>query len=89
MEGVDLLARLGDEGDVHRTARVRLAARDDEVGELRAVLSLPDRRDAEWLEGCPVEGDARLRVANADVDMVEDDPCPVPVAHTANVTEKR
>ena len=34
MEGVDLLTRRRDEGDVNRTARLALA--DDEVRELRA-----------------------------------------------------
>ena len=59
MERVDLLARVGDERDVHRPARRRLAVRDDEVRELRAVLALPDRRNPERLEGGLVERDTR------------------------------
>jgi hypothetical protein len=44
MERVDLVAGVRDECDVDGAARRGLAVRDDEVRELRAVLSLPARR---------------------------------------------
>lgn len=87
MERIDLLARARDEGDVHRPAR-RLARHDDEVRQLRAPVAFPERRYAEWLENGLVERDTRLQVAHTDLDVVDDDTCPVPVhAHGSTLPE--
>ena len=85
MERLDLLARVGDERDVDRAARMGLAVRDDEIRELRSSFALPERRDAQGRERSLVERDARLCVTDTDVDMVDDDPSSVPVdAHGSN-----
>src|SRR5688572_23826214 len=89
MKCVDLLARASDECDVDRPAGVRLSVGDDEVRELCAILAFPDRRDPERLEGGLVKGNARFRVADTDVDVVDDDTRPVPVAHAATLHEHR
>jgi hypothetical protein len=79
VEGVDLLARAGDECDVHRSARLAGCLEHDEIRELRAAFCLPERWDCERFEHGFVERDARSRIADADLDVVEDDPRPVPV----------
>ncbi|MEO5574854.1 MAG: hypothetical protein ABIR67_08085, partial [Gaiellaceae bacterium] len=45
----------------------------DQVGELRAALALPERGDLELCEHRSVELDARRWIANAELDVVEDD----------------
>jgi hypothetical protein len=78
VEGIDLIPRVGDERDVNRTP-VLLVVGDDEVRELRPVISLPKRRYPERFEDDLVERDAVPGVSYANVDVVEDDPRPIPV----------
>ena len=80
VKGIDLGARLRDEAHVDRAAPL-VAADDDEVRELRPALALPERRDLERLEDRLVEGDARGGVGHRHLDVVEDDPVPIPVDH--------
>src|SRR4029453_216117 len=75
VEGVDLLARVGDEREVDRAARLGIIG-DHPVRELGPALALPDRRDPERLEDGLVERDTRGGVADPDVDVVEDDARP-------------
>jgi hypothetical protein len=78
MERVDMLSRVGDERDVNARARFAVV-REDKVCELCAALALPDRRNLKWREDSRIERHAVFTVANADVDVIEDDPRPVPV----------
>jgi hypothetical protein len=77
VEGVHLCARARDEGDVDRAAGFALV--EDEVRELRPPVALPERRDLERRQDRLVERDAGGGVADADLDVVEDDPLPVPL----------
>src|SRR4029079_15686989 len=70
------------EADVYRRVRFSRGG-PDQIRVLAAALVLPQRRDLEHLQDGPVEGLARFRIADRQVDVVEDDPAPVPVRHAA------
>ena len=89
MERVDLGSAIGDERDVHGAAgfSAGVALEDDEVRELGAAIAFPERRDRQRLEDRLVEADARRRIGDADLDVVEDDARPVPVDHGGDLSE--
>ena len=64
---VDLSSRLGDEGEMDRLARCPLDER--ECAELGRILS--SLFDAERREHGAVEHDARLEIADREIDVVE------------------
>ena len=78
MEGIDLVTGVRDERRVDGAAHV-LVPPDDEIRELRTTIALPERRYRERLEDRLVERDARARIPNGDLDVVEDDTRPIPV----------
>src|SRR5687768_13685443 len=84
VERIDLVARTSDEPDMERRRHLRRAG-NDEVGELRAALVLPERRDLERREHGLVEPLARLDVTHAELHVVEDDPRPIPVDHSGTL----
>jgi hypothetical protein len=85
MERVDLSSRRCDERDVDGTACRSLE--HYEVGELGSAVGLPERRDCERRENRPVETDARRRIGDIDLHVVEDDARPIPVDHGGDFSE--
>jgi hypothetical protein len=83
----DQVSTLGNEPNVYRSAW-RGVRTDDEIGVLTAVLTLPERGISRAARTRSVEGFARLRVAHADLHVVEDDPRPIPLDGHAPTTSR-
>src|SRR5439155_13900144 len=83
VKGVDVRAGPGVEAEVEIRRRRRL--RDDvHVREARRVFVLVQLRDAERREDGLVEPHACRKVAGANVEVVDNTPCPIPFLRAYN-----